>query len=204
MDTNTTQPTTTPASPAPDVRPVLSRALDQAGRLVAVTDRADAHRPTPCTDYDVEALVAHLQAVVRRIGAVVRGEPFFSVPREWPSQDWTSDWAAGRAETDDALAVADLDRLVSLPWGEAPVGAALGMYVGELATHAWDLAVATGRAGSLDQQLASLALPGAMAKIPAAGRGADVPFGPVVDVPADAPPYDRLVGWNGRDPHWRP
>jgi len=32
--------------------------------------------------------------------------------------------------------------------------------------------------------------------------GAGVPFGAVVEVPADAPAYDRLVGWLGRDPHW--
>jgi hypothetical protein len=31
-----------------------------------------------------------------------------------------------------------------------------------------------------------------------------VPFGPVVPVPGDAPPIDRLVCWQGRDPRWRP
>lgn len=188
----------------PDLRPLLAQALDQAGRLVRETDPALATRPTPCTDYDVATLIAHLQAVVRRIGAVVRGEPFFSVPREWVSEDWVADWDAGRAQTDAALASADLARVVALPWGDAPVGAALGMYVGEIATHAWDLAAATGRTDELDRSLATAALPGAMAKIPADARGADIPFGPVVPVPEDADPYDRLVGWNGRDPAWTP
>ena len=40
--------------------------------------------------------------------------------------------------------------------------------------------------------------------LPAEGRGAEVPFGPAVPVPDDAPPIARLVAWQGRDPHWRP
>ncbi|CCH80370.1 conserved hypothetical protein [Nostocoides japonicum T1-X7] len=201
MDTTAT--TQTPTT-IPDLRPVLARALDQAGRLVTSTDPSDASRPTPCDEYDVAALVDHLQAVVRRIGAVVRGEPFFSVPREWHSEDWAADWVAGRAGTDSALAGADLERVVDVPWGQAPVGAALGMYVSELATHAWDLAVATGRTAGLDDELAAISLTGAMDKLPREGRGPEIPFGPVVDVPQDAPAYDRLVGWNGRDPRWTP
>lgn len=36
-------------------------------------------------------------------------------------------------------------------------------------------------------------------QLPAAGRE-PLPFGSVVEVPDDAGPYDRLVGWVGRDP----
>src|SRR5438094_601086 len=147
LDTSTT-------APAPDPRPHLARVLDQTEALVLATDPADGGRPTPCTDYDVRTLVEHLLAVVRRVGVVVRGEPFFSVPRVWPSTDWAADWARGRSETDAALATADLDRLVEVPWGTVPARAAVASYVGELATHSWDLAVATGRRHLLDEEIA--------------------------------------------------
>lgn len=188
-----------------DPRPLLARALDQAGELVSTTDPALAGSPTPCTEYDVAGLIGHLQGVVRRIGAVVNGQPFSSVPVDGVSTDWAGDWAAGRAGTDAALAAADLDRMVTVPWGEVPTAGAIGSYIGELATHAWDLAVATGRAGQLDPELAEVALPAAREKIPAHIRGLDgIPFAAVVEVADDAPAYDRLVGWNGRDPHWSP
>lgn len=195
---------TTVAPATLDPRPALAGVLDQTTTLIQDTDPADGGRPTPCSEYDVATLVEHLLAVVRRIGVVVRGEPFFSVPRVWPSTDWTADWTTGRAATDAALAAADLDRLVQLPWGEAPVRAAVGSYIGELATHCWDLAVATGRRDALDEGIASIALPGTLAKVPAQPRGGDIPFGPVVPVADDAPATDRLVAWLGRDPSWRP
>jgi hypothetical protein len=33
-------------------------------------------------------------------------------------------------------------------------------------------------------------------------RGPDRGFGAEIPVPADAPVYDRLAGWFGRDPGW--
>ncbi len=34
------------------------------------------------------------------------------------------------------------------------------------------------------------------------GGGREGLFGPVVDVPADAPLLDRVIGLSGRDPSW--
>lgn len=199
---STTAPSTSTPQPMPDPRPLLAHALDQAGRLVSETSPDRASHPTPCDDYDVAGLIDHVQAVVRRIGVVVSGEPFWTVPQQVQSSDWAADWATGRAETDAALAAADLDAMVQLPWGQAPVSGAIGSYVAELTTHAWDLAVATGRVEQLDPALAEAVLPGVRAQIPAETRGGEIPFGPVVDVPEDAPAYDRLAGWEGRDPAW--
>lgn len=188
-----------------DHRPVLARALDQTGRLITGTDQSRGGDPTPCADFDVAALVGHQLAVVRRIGAVVRGEPFDSVPQLIESTDWAADWESGRTATDTALADADLSRQVTLPWGEAPIAAALGTYLSELATHAWDLAAATGRVADLDPAIAEAALPVAKQAIPAQIRHLPTtPFDPVVEVADDASAYDRLAGWNGRDPRWTP
>ncbi|AQP49003.1 TIGR03086 family protein [Tessaracoccus aquimaris] len=184
-----------------DPRPPLAKALDQMGDLIATTDPSDADRPTPCADYTVGQLIDHVQAVVRRIGAVLAGEPFWSVPQSIPSRDWPADWAEGRRLTDAILADdSSMTREVELPWGKADGASAAASYIGELTVHAWDLAVATGRAEDLDPTLAVATLPGYQAMVPAERRGEGIPFDQVVETGPDAGPYERLVAWTGRDP----
>ena len=70
-------------------------------------------------------------------------------------------------------------------------------------THGWDLAAALGQPLGLDERLVAVVherWDGEPAEI---GRTYDV-FGPRVDVPADAPVTDRLLGLFGRDPGWLP
>lgn len=185
-----------------DPRPLLTLALDQAGRLVTTTDPARAADPTPCPEFTVAQLVGHLVGVARRVAVVLSGRPAMSVPSTVDSTDWAGDWSNGRAELDPLLAEADLGQPVSVPWGTVPAGAAMAMYAGEFAVHAWDLAAATGRLTDLDERIAGAALPSTVATIPERGRGAGVPFGPVVSVGAQAGAYERLVAWTGRDPGW--
>ena len=186
-----------------DPRPLLGAALDQAGNLIASVTPEQATLPTPCDDYDVNQLIGHMQAVVRRIGVVLSGQPFWSVPREIESTDWVADWAAGRAATDAVLADdAVLAREVTVPWGTVPGASAAASYIGELSVHSWDLATALGKADVLNDALAIAALPAYMEKVPAEPRGPEIPFGPVVEVRPDATPYERLVAWTGRDPRW--
>ncbi len=186
-----------------DPRKPLAAALDQAGSLIAAVQPDQAHLPTPCDEYDVSQLIGHLQAVVRRIGVVLDGKPFWSVPREMESTDWIEDWKAGRAATEAVLADdAILTREVSVPWGTVPGASAAASYIGELSVHSWDLATAIGRLDLLDDSLATAALPAYMDKVPAEPRGPEIPFGPVVEVGEDATPYERLVAWTGRDPRW--
>ncbi|MFN8191014.1 MAG: TIGR03086 family metal-binding protein [Nocardioidaceae bacterium] len=193
-----------PAVPTtPDLRPLLGAAFDQVERFISTTDPADAGLPTPCDEWDVDDLIGHLIAVVRRIGVVLQGLPPFSVPSMVESTDWVGDWAHWRAETDQVLADdAVLDLVVQVPWGTVTGAQAIGSYVGELATHSWDLAMALGRSGELDESLAEAALPAILAKIPAEPRD-QIPFGPVVEVGPEASPSERIVAWQGRDPGWR-
>ena len=186
-----------------DPRPLLATAMDQAGNLIATVKPEQAHLSTPCDEYDVDRLIGHMQAVVRRIGVVLSGQPFWSVPRELDTTDWVAAWTAGRAATDAVLADdACLAREVTVPWGTVPGASAAASYIGELSVHSWDLATALGTPEVLNDVLATAALPAYMAKVPAEPRGPEIPFGPVVEVGPDAAPYEPLVAWTGRDPRW--
>jgi uncharacterized protein (TIGR03086 family) len=94
---------------------------------------------------------------------------------------------------------------VAGPGGEAPLRARADQQITELAVHDWDLARATGQQpGGLDPALAEHALAWSRGMLRPEFRGPDKAFGLEVPVPDDAPVYDRLAGWFGRDPGWTP
>jgi len=199
-------PAAAPAGP-PDPRPGFARALDQVDALVAAVTVADLGRPTPCEGWSVADLVGHLVGVEHRIVHILGGGDPADVPAhadDVAPEDRPAAWTAARPALEEAVAEDDLlDRIVTHPAGRMPGRIALGIYTSELATHGWDLAAALGRTDALDQDLAAAVLGPMTAALPAEGRD-DLPFGPVVEVADDAAPYDRLLGWLGRDPAWQP
>jgi uncharacterized protein (TIGR03086 family) len=150
-----------------------------------------AHAPTPCTDFDVTQLVQHLAVIADRVTTAIT--PASAQP--------STDWEQARGQLRPLLDSAAPDRVVDLPFGRMPLEAALGVYVGEFVTHSWDLAAAAGRADLLGDDLGTRALAMVTARIPRSPR-AHTPFKDVVPVPGNAPVYDRLAGWMGRDPAW--
>jgi uncharacterized protein (TIGR03086 family) len=183
-----------------DRRPELQRAYRQAAAVLDAVTAADLAKPTPCDHFDVAALADHLVFAAWRAAALGQGRPVSS-DDEVPHLD--ADWgdSVRLAAADAAVGWDDgLGREISLPWGTYPAPAVVDIYLSELVAHAWDLAVATGHLDLLDDDLAEAALVAAPPVIPAAFRGGEIPFGPVVDVEPDAGVYDRFAGFMGRTP----
>jgi len=186
----------------PDLRPLLLRTFEVADSLVLSISPADLDRPTPCSEYDVRGLLDHLAMVAHRVRVVLEGRPFTdaAVTGAETLPELQADWSTGLAELREAAPSFDLSRTVTAPFGTVPAVRALGMYCGEVTVHSWDLARALDRTDLLDPTLAEPLVESARRGIPREREG--IPFGPVVDVAADAPAYDRLVGWYGRSPEW--
>ncbi|MBM7520102.1 TIGR03086 family metal-binding protein [Nocardioides nitrophenolicus] len=75
-------------------------------------------------------------------------------------------------------------------------------YTGDVFMHTWDLARATGQDDTLDAERCRVMVEG-MAPLDEMLRQSGQ-YGARVPVPEDAPWQDRLVGFIGRDPSWRP
>ena len=191
-----------------DTRPLLARATAQVTPLIESITPADLDRPTPCSDWSVRDLLSHLVAVEDRIVHIAGGGRPFEVPSmvDGIADDaWAQEWVSRLAPLSAALADdAVLERIFQHPAGPMPGTAAIGIYASEFAVHAWDLARALGRDAELDQEVAGAVVGPMIAALPAQPRGGVIPFGPVVEVPDDAPAYARLVAWVGRDPEWTP
>jgi uncharacterized protein (TIGR03086 family) len=205
--TTTASASDRPTTPT-DPRPGFFAAARTACDTVAGVSPAQLADPTPCSEYDVRALLGHLVAVFHRVTSVASGAPAIgSAPlvTDVPDGGWGS---AARAALHDVEAAwsdpAVLGQEMQLPFGRLPGAAALSMYTGEISTHTWDLAVATGQSPAWNEQVLTDALTAVRTKLSAAERPAGVPFADAVAVPDDAPLIHQLVAWQGRDPQWRP
>ncbi len=190
-----------------DRRSELLDSYENAAVIVSGINAADLGRPTPCDKYDVAGLIDHLVEAGYRAAALGRGQA--PPPGDLSPHIEASDAPRHlrHAAADAAQAWSDDSRLSSkftMPWGEEYTGATLvDMYLAELATHAWDLAQATGQIDELDAFLAITALEGARATIRPEYRDMvepGSPFGQEVSLPPDADAWDRLVAFMGRDP----
>lgn len=188
----------------------MSHVSNAAGAMAAVartvTDDQLANR-TPCSDYDVRALVNHLLFWGPSLAGAGRKE---SVPQPAAAESavdlTTGDWR-GRLLTllDD---IASSWTPPSAWQGQTSMGTpqllpapVMGdMIVGELAVHGWDLAVATGQRLELPADLLAHLHDTVSAGVQQ-GREMGM-YGPEVAVPADAPALDRVLGLTGRDPGW--
>jgi len=75
-------------------------------------------------------------------------------------------------------------------------------YTSDVFMHSWDLARATGQEPRLDEDFAGQLFAGTQ-PIEAMLRDSGQ-YGPAVPVADDAPVVERLMGFVGRDPGWRP
>ena len=73
----------------------------------------------------------------------------------------------------------------------------------ELVLHGWDLARSTGQPFTCNPANTAAVLEFTRESAqPEQAPSREGLFGPVVDVPADAPAFDRALGFAGRDPAW--
>lgn len=183
-------------------------------RVLAVTTgivervRADQlDLPTPCEGWVVRDLLAHMVGNNNGFAAAALGEP--SGAEVWDGVDVTDpvgEFAASAKRVDAAFASVEplTGTFAVLGYGDVPAGQAVGMHFIDYLAHGWDVAVSIGVDAGLDEEAceAVLAIGSAWPLDSPAIWGPDAAFGYRVEVPADAPVADRMLGFLGRSPLW--
>lgn len=167
---------------------ILSRAVDQAGDVLDHVQADWLGMRTPCHDWVLAELVDHLVAAPDRFLGMMRGA----------APDWGEDPPHLAESWGPAFRVVG-DDLVHA-WhqleGEAPVPA--DFQTAELALHTWDLATTIDYpVERLDPEVAERALGFLRENLTPDNR--EPVFGPALDAPPDAGPYERLAAFAGRD-----
>jgi uncharacterized protein (TIGR03086 family) len=177
-----------------------------ASAATATTDVLRS-RPTPCSGWDLETLLAHVSDSIQvvnvaiaagQIGPVLaRREPRPKTEPRGDLREHAARLLAACAAAPDEHPIAIADRTLT-PRTLALAGAI------EIAVHGWDIAAACGTRQPIPIELAAVLLPLAPLVIPAQIRPGL--FADPVLIPGPACPGDQLVAFLGRQPNftrWR-
>lgn len=191
---------------------LLDPVLAGLAEVVAGSTGTDPAAPTPCADYDVAALRDHVLGWLQHFAAAL-ADPDRRTVRADPTgyrfadddRDPAATVRAAAATIAGAVRGGVLTREVAMSQARMTGPSVLGMTLGEYLVHGWDLAVATGQPWRPPAEAADAAREFFAGMIAPEYRGPGSGFfADEVPVPQDAPAIDRLVGFAGRDPAWRP
>lgn len=178
----------------------LEQSFAHAGNVVAGVRSEQLGSPTPCSEWDVRALLAHMIGVVTNIGHGVRGEDLLADPNATVvSDDPGTQFATAAAGTLAAWRATGPDAEVNI--GAGPMPATIGASINLLDTnaHTWDLARATGQPEALPAAVIAPTMDAAkMVVTPEIRQFAGIE--PAIEVGADASPTEQLVAFLGRRP----
>jgi len=142
---------------------LLSRADDGFTQRLALVRPDQWAAPTPCTEWDVRALVNHVVGANRRYTMLLHGATTDEVEATRAVDHLGDDPVASFAVTEAELKAAFAEpgamaRTANHGAGERTGAQLLEMRVVDIAVHTWDLARAIGAGESLDPDVVAFAL----------------------------------------------
>ncbi len=187
----------------PNPREVYEAAASRFRRAVAAVKEKQLSSPTPCTEWNVQALINHNLQTIAFTQGVLSNTPYDDSldPRgPLPSEGVLAAFDTGISQVLDLLkAPGVIDKELDTPFGRLTGGQFLLMPFTDLLIHQWDLAKGTGQDTTIEKGLVEVSLaistPELMEQMRAGGAAAaEVP------VPEGAGIQDRLIGIWGRHP----
>jgi uncharacterized protein (TIGR03086 family) len=162
---------------------------------------------TPCPAYTVADLLDHVGGLCIAFTEAARktalpGENSPSADGSRLEPEWRDRIGAALTELAEAWRTPGaFDGMTQAGPIELPAEVAAQVALNEVVVHGWDLARATEQPYDPGDEAVAACLAFAES-FEAPADDDDGPFGPPVDVPADAPVLDRLAGATGRRPDW--
>ena len=178
----------------------LEQAIASTRKVLTGVSKEQLGDDTPCASWKVSDLVNHIVGGQYFFEAGAKGSPPAGGDTDFSATDFVSAFDEGAkrcvaAFNEDGV----MDKMLTLPFGQMPGSAFVGLAATDTFTHGWDLARATGQNTDLEPALAAQLLAGAKQAISPAFRSPEGnPFGVEQQAPAGACAADQLAAFLGR------
>ena len=187
-----------------DLLALFNKAVAEFGVRVHRVGADQWSAATPCSEWDVRALVDHVIDEQVWAPPLMEGHDLATsgaivdTAKRALDDDRAAAWDTSARESSRAFGEPGaLARQVALSRGATPATEYLGEMIVDAVVHSWDLGTAIGYTEPLPDELVQFALTGieAFGDLSVTGM-----FHAAVPVPADAPAEARLIGLTGRQP----
>ncbi len=182
---------------------LLAGAISYMLGVCALVRPGEMALPTPCADWDLGTLLGHLADSMADLETALRTgrldlerppDPPAGIPAIGEPVDVLRDRAAVLLSV--SYCYAGPERFVAVSGLPVPTGLVVCTGAIEIAVHGWDVSAALGGGAPIPDALATRML----SLCPLLMVGREGLFALPVEVPAQASPGDRLVGYLGRHP----
>lgn len=187
-----------------DPKELFARAVQQGTTCVRYV--ADEHltNSTPCTEWDLKALLNHMVYELMWVRNIVLGKTVEEVGDRYDhgvlSSNLHSNWQHAADSALVAVKNADLNAPAHLSYADVPMAQYIQEIAGDIFVHTWDVSRGLHCTLQLDEDVArevyNFFKPRSQEIRDSGGVGPEVP------VPQDASVQTRLIGFFGRRPDW--
>ena len=181
---------------------MCAQAIENVENVVRQVRAEALGRPTPCSDWDVRALVNHMVGVLNALTKPAHGEPFTFNPQQVedvPGNDLARAFSGRAADFVAAWSEPGVgERLVETPFGEQPASLYLGLATAEMLLHGWDLATAIGVPYAMNEEASARVLANMQQLLKPEMRGNGKAFAQEVPTDPATSVTEQLLAFSGR------
>lgn len=184
-----------------DAVQIIEQSLDHATGLVRQVRVHHLNAQTPCSEWDVRALLNHMMNELAWEPDMLAGRTVAEVgtshERDYTGGDVVSRWEEYAFIAVERAKRADVDSTVHLSYGDVPARHYLAELGSDMLVHAWDLGQGLQCSLIMDRDLAQAVYENSVPR-EAEFRSSGL-FGPVVAVAEDADIQTKLLAFYGRN-----
>jgi uncharacterized protein (TIGR03086 family) len=178
----------------------LEQAITATRGVLANVSKEQLDDPSPCANWTVHELVNHIVGGQYFFATMAKGEAMQGDAPDFAAGDYLAAFDEGAKQSIAAFnAPGVMEKTLTLPFGQMPGAAFVGIAATDTLTHGWDLAKATGQSTDIAPELSAQLLAMSRQFIQPALRTDDGRvFGPEQTAPAGACNADQLAAFLGR------
>ncbi len=183
-----------------DPKDLFTQALDQASGCIHHVHDDQLGNATPCTEWDLKALVNHMVYELLWVPDMLAGKTVNEVGSKYDGdvlgEDLQKAWQAAASNARKAVRSSGLDQIVHLSQGDVPARQYINEIGNDMCIHGWDVAQSTQCNLIINEELAGSLYDFMLPRKEKLSVNGD--FAPAIDVSSDASIQTKLLALLGR------